>query len=131
MGEAGMGEGGLRINHLIVGFSAAALISYVLLSFFDLQFALTLAIFNFLFIFTIFPLEGALTRKMLLLLLGNVIGALWNYLFSLFTDLLTYYIGDMFNIFYMILNPFTNLMWIVSFWSVSLTVLALKTKVEE
>jgi hypothetical protein len=126
-----MGEGGLRISHLIVGFSAAALVSCVLLTFFDLlrQSVFMLAIFNLLFAFTVFPLRGSLTRKILLLSLGNVTGALWSYLFSSFAILITYYIGDVFNVIYMILYPFVNLMWIVSFWSVSLTFIAAKEKV--
>jgi hypothetical protein len=34
------------------------------------------------------------------------------------------YFGEFFNTVYIILNPFVNLIWIVSFWSISLTVLA-------
>jgi hypothetical protein len=59
-----------------------------------------------------------------MLLAGNIIGLLWNYLFSMFVATVANYFGEFFNTVYIILNPFVNLVWIVSFWSISLTVLA-------
>jgi len=59
-----------------------------------------------------------------MLLAGNIIGLLWNYLFSMFVVTVVNYFGRFFDIVYIILNPFVNLVWIVSFWSISLTVLA-------
>ena len=59
-----------------------------------------------------------------MLLIGNIIGLFWNYLFSLFAYTVAYYLGESFNILYIILSPLVNLIWIVSFWSISLTVLA-------
>jgi len=115
-----------RINHLIFGFSAGAIASYMLLSFPDIgnQSVFMLAIFNFLFVSLIFPLNGTLTRKLSMLLAGNIIGLLWNYLFSMLVATVANYFGEFFNTVYIILNPFVNLIWIVSFWSISLTVLA-------
>jgi hypothetical protein len=58
-----------------------------------------------------------------MLLVGNVVGLVWNYLFCLFASTAADNLGSIFNIFYIILSPFINLVWIVSFWSISLTVL--------
>ena len=115
-----------RINHLVFGFSAGAIASYVLLSFPDItnESVFMLIIFNFLFVSLIFPLNGTLTTKLSMLLAGNILGLLWNYLFSMFVAAVANYFGELFNTVYIILNPFVNLVWIVSFWSISLTVLA-------
>jgi hypothetical protein len=36
-----------------------------------------------------------------------------------------------FNTLYMIINPFLNLLWIVSYWSISLTVLSASKQAEQ
>jgi hypothetical protein len=121
-----------RINHLVFGFSAGAVATYTLLSFpyIGKESALMLMIFNFLFVSLIFPLKGTLKRKLFMLLAGNIVGLLWNCLFSLFVAAVANYFGNLFDSLYLILNPFANLVWIVSFWSISLTVLA-KPKTEK
>jgi len=81
-------------------------------------------VFNILFVFLTFPLSGTLKRKLLLLLLGNIIGFSWNYLFSLLAYTTANYFGQFSNTLYIILSPFVNLVWIVSFWSFSLTAIA-------
>lgn len=125
-GELMMKENGWRIRHLISGFSVGAIASYMLLSssYISDASALMLMIFNFLFVSLIFPLNGTLRIKVSMLLIGNVIGLVWNNLFSLFAYTAAYYLGETFNILYIILSPIVNLVWIVSFWSISLTVLA-------
>ncbi|NWF87010.1 hypothetical protein HXY32_04295 [Candidatus Bathyarchaeota archaeon] len=85
---------------------------------------LMLIVFNFLFASLMFPLKGSLARKTCLLLIGNVIDLFWNYLFFLFAFLGVNLFGEGFNGLYLILNPFANLVWIISFWSISLTALA-------
>jgi hypothetical protein len=82
-----------------------------------------LALFNFLFTSLIFPLNGSLIRKVFMLLVGNVVGLVWNHLFCLFASSVAENLGSVFNIFYMVLSSFMNLVWIVSFWSISLTLL--------
>jgi hypothetical protein len=121
-----MKENEWRIDHLIFGFSIGAIASYMLLSssFVSNESVYMLIIFNFLFVSLIFPLDGTLTRKISMLLIGNIIGLFWNYLFSLFAYTVAYYLGESFNTLYIILSPFVNLIWIVSFWSISLTALA-------
>jgi len=121
-----MREGALRINHLIFGFSAGAIVSYILLSSPHTS-SLSppmLILFNFLFVALTFPLNGKLTRKLCILLMGNVIGLVWNYLFSLFAAAGANFFGNFFDALYIILNPFLNLIWIVSFWSMGLTALS-------
>jgi hypothetical protein len=121
----------LKINHLFFGLFAGAIASWILLSlpYIVNESAFMLIIFNFLFVSLIFPLNGTLTRKLSMLLAGNVIGLFWNYVFSLFVAAVVNYFGEFFNTLYMILNPFVNLIWVVSFWSISLTVLA-NSKIE-
>jgi hypothetical protein len=121
-----MKENEWRIDHLISGFSIGAIASYMLLSssFVSNESVYMLIIFNFLFVSLTFPLDGTLTRKISMLLIGNIIGLFWNYLFSLFAYTVAYYLGESFNTLYIILSPLVNLIWIVSFWSISLTALA-------
>jgi len=120
-----MKENEWRIDHLLFGFSVGAIASYMLLSssFVSNESVYMLIIFNFLFVSLTFPLDGTLTRKLSMLLIGNIIGLFWNYLFSLFAYTVAYYLGDFFNTVYIILSPFVNFIWIVSFWSISLTAL--------
>jgi len=121
-----MEENEWRIDHLLFGFSIGAIASYMLLSssFVSSESVYMLIIFNFLFVTLTFPLNGTLTRKISMLLIGNIIGLFWNFLFSLFAYTVAYYLGESFNTLYIILSPFVNLIWIVSFWSISLTALA-------
>jgi hypothetical protein len=115
-----------RIRHSILGFSVGAISSYLLLSspYISDESALMLLIFNLLFVSLIFPLNGTLTTKTCMLLVGNVIGFFWSNLFSLFAHVATYYFGAIFSALYIILDPLINFVWIVSFWSISLSVLA-------
>jgi len=117
-------ENNVRINHLLFGFCLGAVISYVLLTspYTSHESAYMLVIFNFLYVSLTFPLNGKLTTKLLVLLMGNVVGLFWNNLFSLFASVAANYVGEVFNILYIILNPLLNLIWIVSFWSTSLAV---------
>ncbi|MDH5794369.1 MAG: hypothetical protein OEZ18_07425 [Candidatus Bathyarchaeota archaeon] len=121
-----MKENEWRIDHLLFGFSIGAIASYMFLSssFVSSESVYMLIIFNFLFVSLTFPLDGTLTRKISMLLIGNIIGLFWNYLFSLFAYTVAYYLGEFFNTLYIILSPLVNLIWIVSFWSISLTALA-------
>ena len=120
-----MKENDLRIDHLLLGFSVAVIVSYILLtsSFVSNESVYTLVIFNCLFVSLTFPLVGALPTKIFMLLIGNIIGLSWNYVFSLFAYTVAYYLGQSFATLYIISSPFVNLLWIVSFWSISLTAL--------
>jgi hypothetical protein len=105
---------------------AITIITYTILSFsyISSESAFMLMVFNLLFISLVFPLRGKPAKKMTLLLVGNIIGILWNNALSLFAYTAVLYLGEFFNIGYLILNPLLNLFWIVSFWSISLSFLS-------
>jgi hypothetical protein len=121
-----MKEDNWRVSHLICGLCAAVLASSVLLLFpyISNESPSMLIIFNFFFVSLIFPLNGTIARKLFMLSIGNIIGLLWNNLFSLSADALAPYLGDVFTTLHIIMSPFANLIWIVSFWSLSLTILS-------
>lgn len=109
----------LAFSILVIGF--CLLVSF---SFINKESLVMLLVFNLLFASLVFPLGGTFIRKTCLLLVGNVIGLFWNYLFYQLAFLGVAFFGEFFNIAYLILGPLANLVWIVSFWSMSLTVLA-------
>lgn len=82
-----------------------------------------LLVFNTLFVCMLFPLEGSLKRKMTVLFVGNITCFTWNTLFSIFTGAAIAYIGEGFKALVAFLNSLLNLLWIVSFWSISLAFL--------
>jgi hypothetical protein len=92
-------------------------------SFANIQSTSTLVIFNFLFVSLMFQLQGAINRKLCLLTLGNVIGLCWNYTFNYFDVAGTISFGENFNTLYMVFFPFLSSLWIISFWSLTLSVL--------
>lgn len=117
---------GWRIRHTVIGFPLAAIVSFTLLyfSYLSSEAVLTLVAFNFMFVSLIFPLNGTLATKVLMLSLGNMIGLLWNSVSCLFVYALAENLGEFFSTSYLILSPFTNSMWIVTFYSLSLAILA-------
>ncbi len=119
-----MEKGGFRADHLVFGILVGIIVSFMLSFLFHTNTELTsmLLIFNILFTLLTFPLNGVLTKKLCMLLLGNVICLVWNSLFLLFAVATAEYFGSSFEVLYMILNPFLNLIWVVSFWSMSLTI---------
>jgi hypothetical protein len=90
----------------------------------NLETTVTLLIFNMLFTTVIFQLRGSVNRKLGLLLMGNIIGLLWSYIFCSLSAAGTWVFGEGFNVVYAIFYPFLNFMWVVSFWSLSLALLA-------
>jgi hypothetical protein len=119
-----------RTAHLVIGILAGTLAScsVLSLSYVNYQSALMIVIFNFLFVTINFTLKGTLAAKVLMLFLGNAVGLAWNYMFSLLAQVAVAQFGQFFNTLYMLANPFANLVWIVSFWSLSLTTLASSNK---
>jgi len=121
-----MRKGGSRISYVILGFSMMGIAFCILSSFLliNVESTLVLVVFSLLFTSLTFPLSVSSTRKALLLLMGNIIGLCWNYLFFQLAYTAIYYLGDFFKVLYVIFSPFVNLLWIVSFWSISLTVMS-------
>jgi len=121
----------MRVNRIVFGLFLGAVVFYIFLFLLlvNKETVFTLIMFNFLFISLTFPLNGTLQRKIGMLLIGNIIGLFWTHIFSLFATTVCSYFGGFYNALFMILSPFLNLIWIVSFWSISLTVLTTsKTK---
>jgi hypothetical protein len=91
--------------------------------FVNLESTITLLIFNFLFASLTFQLEGTIFRKLGMLVIGNFVGLFWNLVFHYFAIAGSQYLGGPFDALYTILYPILNLMWVVPFWSLSLSVL--------
>lgn len=110
-------------GHLIFGLLIGTAFSFLPLYFLQLPLEplVMLMLFNFLFVPLIFPLNGTLIKKVFILIIGNIMGLVWNYLFYLFAYTAANSLGSLFSIPYIILSPFLNLVWIVSFWAMSLT----------
>jgi len=94
------------------------------LRFINLETTITLAFFNLLFASLIFQLHGSQSRKMGMLTIGNIVGFFWNLVFFYFSSAGTAFFGSAFSAFYTIAYPLLNLMWIVPFWSLTLSFLA-------
>ncbi|MDH7564698.1 MAG: hypothetical protein QHH24_07490 [Candidatus Bathyarchaeota archaeon] len=107
-----------RKIHLFSGLICAAVISMIILisTDFNYNIALALIVFNFIFVSLIFPLDGSLKKKAALLAIGNIIGFFWNYLFLIASSL-----EIMPHMLQVLLSPFLNLLWVVSYWSLSLS----------
>ena len=83
-----------------------------------------LATFNLLFVFLLFPLDGSLSQKFILLISGNLVGILW-YILQTFFEQIFFFIGvDIFRIMLLLVKPLTDFMWLVVFWSFSLSILS-------
>ena len=76
--------------------------------------------FNFLFILTIFPLKGKFLNKLLTLILGNILSLVWN---GLYPTLLSSTLSGniLLNKFLSFVNPVFNALWIISIWSLGLS----------
>ncbi|KPV64514.1 MAG: hypothetical protein AOA66_0124 [Candidatus Bathyarchaeota archaeon BA2] len=109
-----------------VGVATAMFLVYSSLNYRPNETALvSIVIFNFLFIFLIFPLEGSLLRKVFLLISGNLVGLAWYLIQSSFLAVSAPYLeAGAFKVVYVILCPIIDSVWIVSVWSLSLSVLA-------
>jgi len=114
-----------QINRLIsvLFLEAVALCCLVSFSFINFETTIFLLIFNFLFVSLVFQLNGTFNRKIGLLAAGNAFGLFCNFIFYSFSIVGVEYFGQAFNVFYAFAYPILNVLWIVTFWSVSLTVL--------
>ena len=114
------------VNSRIVVFlflEAIALCLITSFRFIDIESTATLLIFNLLFISLTFQLNGTINRKLGMMALGNVIGLLWSFVLYFFAIAGVTFFGEIFRVFYAVIYPILNFMWIVSFWSLSLSVL--------
>jgi len=121
--------------HMSVGIGTTAI---MLLIYFSLHHMLnevaliSISVFNFLFVFLLFPLEGPLFRKVYLLVAGNIVGLIWYFIKSSFGAASVFYLGtDTLKIITVVIGPIIDLVWIVSVWSLSLSMLASAKKRNE
>ena len=116
--------------HLAVGSGLAAAIilaHFQLVPLLSLSALIAIILFNLLFVFLLFPLEGSLLRKVSLLLAGNFVGALWYLIQSAFQETSVFFQSiDAFKVIAVVVSPIIDFIWIVSLWSLSLSVLASK-----
>ena len=121
--------------HVAVGSGLAAvaiLAHFHLLPLLGLSAQIAITFFHLLFVFLLFPLQGPLLRKIGLLFAGNIVGGLWYLLRAAFQDASVLFLGiDAFKIILTVVSPIIDFIWIVSLWSLSLSVLASAKKEED
>ena len=114
--------------HMVVGSGLAAIITlahFRLVPLLSLSALIAIILFNLLFVFLLFPLEGSLLRKVGLLLAGNFVGALWYLIRSAFQEASVFFLSiDALKVIAVVVSPIIDFIWIVSLWSLSLSVLA-------
>lgn len=120
---------GMRPNffHVAVGSILVAAIVFLHLQLtpnFNLSALSSIGFFNMLFLFLLFPLEGPLIRKTVLLIGGNTVGVLWYFVQLSLEDVFLVLNTDTFKIITLIVTPLIDFVWIVAVWSLSLSVLA-------
>ncbi len=84
----------------------------------------TLTFFNILFVFLLFPLDGSFVHKFILLISGNLVGTLWYILQTFFEQVFFFTSLDAFRLILFIVKPLTDFIWLVVFWSFSLSILS-------
>lgn len=114
--------------HMAVGsvFAAAIiLLHFQLVQILDISALVAISFFNLLFVFLLFPLEGTLLRKIALLFAGNSVGLLWYLMQLSFEEVSILFLSiDAFKIIILVAKPLIDFVWVVSIWSLSLSVLA-------
>jgi hypothetical protein len=116
-----------NFSHMAVGsvlVVAIIVLQIQLISKLDPSALVAIAFFNLLFVFLLFPLEGPLLRKVVLLIVGNSVGVLWYIIQLSFEGALFFLNTDLVKIIVLVAKPLIDFVWIVSIWSLSLSVLA-------
>jgi hypothetical protein len=110
----------LTIVLLAIVASLSVSVSY---QFINIESTAVLALFNVLFVSLIFQLKNTLIKKSFLLIVGNLLGVFCNKLFFEFQITGLNLFQKSFETIYVLFFPFLNLIWIVPFWSLSLSFL--------
>ncbi len=90
----------------------------------DLPALAAIGFFNILFLFLLFPLEGPLIHKTVLLFGGNTVGILWYFIQFSFEDAFLALNSNTFKMIILVAKPLIDFVWIVAVWSLSLSALA-------
>ena len=124
-------QGHLRLRpnfyHMAIGMIFVTFLFFVyakLLCIFDIPALFSIVFFNLLFVFFLFPLEGPLVRKVVLLIAGNIVGNLWYTIQLLFEDTMLVLDATSLKVMVLIAKPFLDFVWVVAVWSINLSVLA-------
>lgn len=120
---------GMKPNILHVAVGSVLVAAIVLLHFqlspnFDVPAIASIGFFNLLFLFLLFPLEGPLLRKTVLLIGGNTVGVLWYLIQLSLKEAFSVLNTGTFKVIAMFAMPLIDFVWIVAVWSLSLSVLA-------
>jgi hypothetical protein len=91
---------------------------------FDLPALFSIVFFNTLFLLLIFPLRGSLRRKTILLIAGNQVGFFWYAIQLLFQDTIFILNADTFRTVFLVAKPLLDFVWVVTVWSVSLSLMS-------
>jgi exosortase/archaeosortase family protein len=84
-------------------------------------------IFGLLLLFLVYPLEGPLSRKVVLSELGLLMGLSWSCIRIAAAILIAYHFGSSaFRVADFLTGPLTDVFWVVTVWSISLSALASK-----
>ena len=116
-----------NLFHMVVGsalVTAIIFLSFQLIPTFGLPALVAIGFFNLLFLFLLFPLEGPLLRKTMLLIGGNAVGVLWYLIQLSFEEVFLALNSDTFKTVILVAKPLIDFVWIVAVWSLSLSVLA-------
>jgi hypothetical protein len=107
----------LKSSHVILGLFSETIALCLIMSFrfINITATATLSIFNLLFLSLTIHLNGSRNRKLGILALGNITDLFWNFILNYFAVTGITFFGEPFNIFYAIVYPFLNFMWIVSY----------------
>ena len=119
----------LRPNffHLVIGSVLMVLILVLEVQLFSqlkIPAMVAIGFFNTFFVFLLFPLEGPLLYKAILLIMGNLVGILWYIIQLSFEGVFIFLSLDNFRLIILLVKPLIDFMWMVVFWSFSLSVLA-------
>jgi hypothetical protein len=110
----------------VLAFQIIGLCLFSSYRFINLESTIILMIFDLFFVSIIFQLVGSAKKKICLLSLGNLLGLFWNLVFYYFSSAGILLLGHGFEIMYVMFYPFLNLVWMVTFWSLSLAALSRK-----
>ena len=79
--------------------------------------------FNLFFVFFLFPLDGPLTRKIILVIAGNLVGNLWHTIQLTFENTMLVLNANTLRVIVIVAKPLLDFVWIVVVWSFRLSLL--------
>lgn len=89
----------------------------------DYRACLALIVFNVFFASLFFQLSGSKIAKTAILAAGTALGLFWSYLFQNAAIAGYALLGDASNVIFSVFYPILTLLWMVPFWSISLSFL--------